>query len=408
MRLPAAAVGTLVRLAFVIPGLDPARGGVERYASTLAAALAERGHAVHVFTEAPGPPEAERPAGVAIEAVPVARGPRATRHRRFDRAVRERLEASPEHFELVQGFGPTTVHDLYRVGGGTHRGYLRALAPYRPAWRRLYDSLRPKNRLRLRAERALFAQPGLRYIANSRLTRDEVVREYGVPPERIHVIHNGVDTAAFDPRALAPRRAEARARLALPERAQVGAFVGSGFERKGLRFAIAGLAALRARGVDAHLLVAGRGRNRRERREAAALGVAERVHWLGGVRDVAAVYAAADYGILPSLYEPFGIAVLEALACGLPVVASRRCGVAELLEDGREGVLLERPEDAPQAAGFLARLAQDEAFRAELRRRARATAEAHDLAGHADRVLAVYESLRAARAAGELHAGAAG
>lgn len=398
-RHPAVEPAAIVRIAFVIPGFDPSRGGVERYASTLASALVERGHSVRVLLEAPAPPRGEDDAGVELEPVPVPRGPRLTRARRFDRAVRERLAASRERFDLVQGFGRTTCHDVYRVGGGTHRAYLRALRPYRSAAARLRDALRPKTRLVLRAERAIFSQPGVRYIANSERTRDDVVRDHGVEAGRIRVIHNGVDTRAFQPARCRSRRKELREAWGLPETAWVGAFVGSGFERKGLRYALRALAALRARGTDGRLLVAGRGRSGTYRREAAALGVAESVRWLGPVRDVEAVYAASDYAILPSLYEPFGIAPLEALACGLPVVVTRGCGVAELLEEGREGVLLPRPERAPEAAGFLERLAADPELRGAVAARARATAEANDLPSHVERVLGFYREILEERAA---------
>lgn len=390
-----------LKIAFVIPQFDPSRGGVERYAFDLASGLVRRGQAVHVFTQLLPTGSTKLPKGLQVTRVVVPEGSNASRYRRFDAAVRDGL-ADLSDWDIVQGFGQTTLHNVYRVGGGTHPAYLRAMEPYWPFWKRAWEKINPKNRMRIATERQIYAQPGLHYIANSQRTKDEVCADYGVDPERIQVIHNGTDLQAFHPRLRETLRASRRAHYGLDAEAFVLAFVGSGFARKGLRFAIGITARLHLQGVPALLLVAGRDASAKYRRQARRLGIESAVRFLGSVSDVESVYAASDAFVFPSLYEPFGIAPLEALACGLPLVITQNCGVSEMLEDGREGCLLERPDEVERAAAFLLKLARDPALLALHRTRARQAAETLDIEKNIDRVLALYQGLVASGAARKL------
>lgn len=381
-----------MKIAFVIPQFDPSRGGVERYAFDLAAGLVRRGQEVHVFTQLLPSAKYELPKGLQVTRVVVPEGSSLARHRRFDAAMRTGL-IDLHAWDIVQGFGQTTLHNVYRIGGGTHLAYLRAMAPYWSFWKRGWERINPKNRLRIKTERQIYAQPGLHFIANSQRTKEEVCSDYAVDPARVEVIHNGTDLQAFHPRFCAERRADARQRYGLDDGAFVLAFVGSGFARKGLRFAIAMTARLRFLGVPAFLLVAGRDATTKYRRQARQLGVESAVRFLGAVRDVESVYAASDAFVFPSLYEPFGIAPLEAIACGLPLVITQNCGVSEVLFDGREGCLLARPDDIERGAAFLLTLARDPALHAAYRVRARQTAETLDIEKNIDCVLALYQRL---------------
>ena len=392
-----------MRIAFLIEQIDPSRGGVERYAFSLARELAARGEVVRVFTRVPPPAGTELPAGLEIVPVEVAGRSHRRRHERFDAALRGRM-GELSGWDVVQGFGPTALPGLtfYRVGGGTHPAYLRSMGVSWPFWKQTWEQLNSKNRRRIALERRIFAQPHLQFIANSERTRREVCADYGVAPERIHVLHNGVDRNVFHPGLCARLGPTARAEWDLPPDAFVLASVGSGFARKGLRHTIDIAASLARRKVPVFALVAGKGSVGRYARQARQRGISDRVRFLGPVRDVERVYAAADAFVLPSLYEPFGIAVLEALACGLPVVVTRDCGVAEVLEDGREGLLLERPDESERAAGFLAELARDPVRRAALGERGQRTAFELDMKYHVERVLHLYRNVARATAAGSM------
>src|SRR5204863_8638291 len=128
--------------------------------------------------------------------------------------------------------------------------------------------------------------------------------------------------------------------------------VRSGFARKGLATAIEGSAAFSDRG--SRLVVLGKGDARDYQTLASRLGVGERVVWLGARDDPERWYAAADIVVLPSRYEPFGNVHLEALAAGLPVVASARAGGAEVIIDGITGSVVS-PTDARALTSALER-----------------------------------------------------
>ncbi|MDQ6859675.1 MAG: glycosyltransferase family 4 protein, partial [Verrucomicrobiota bacterium] len=154
---------------------------------------------------------------------------------------------------------------------------------------------------------------------------------YGYPSERIELVRNGVPLESF--RYTAEERAQSRGRLGLTSDQIALLFVGSGWERKGLRYAIAGLAKLAIPKLQ--LLVAGRG----------TIAAHSQVRLLGEVVDVAALYRAADIFILPTLYDPFSNACLEALASGLPVITTAWNGFSEIIEDGVHGSVLSSTSD---------------------------------------------------------------
>jgi UDP-glucose:(heptosyl)LPS alpha-1,3-glucosyltransferase len=217
-------------------------------------------------------------------------------------------------------------------------------------------------------------------IANSHRGKEEIIRHYGFPPERIHVVHNGTDCDRFRP---APTRAERRETVLL--------LVGSGFERKGLEFAVRALTRLPA---SVRLEVAGRGKLAPYRRLAARLGVADRLRFLGSSNRMEEVYANADILVHPAIYEPFSNACLEAMACGLPVVSSRINGASEIIQPGKNGAVVEDPANTPALAAAVQPFLEP-AVRAQAGVHARQTAEALPMSLNVDKTLAVIEQLQA-------------
>jgi UDP-glucose:(heptosyl)LPS alpha-1,3-glucosyltransferase len=160
------------------------------------------------------------------------------------------------------------------------------------------------------------------------MVKEDVRRYFAVPDERLHVIYNAVDPAEFGLQVRA-ERAATRARLGLAERDVAFLLVGSDYARKGVATAIRALARLPA---HARLVVVGRDKAPgRFERVARQERVADRVVFVGPQKDPRPYLGAADAFVLPTLYDPLSNAVLEALACGLPVVTSRRCGAGELV-----------------------------------------------------------------------------
>ena len=182
----------------------------------------------------------------------------------------------------------------------------------------------------------------------------------------VTVIPNGVDAVAFAPDAQV--RAETRARLGLAEEDLVALFVGGDWERKGLRFAIEGVA-----GAEGwHLLVIGQGDEARHRELATRLDAAKRVHFLGGIAESAPYFASADAFLLPTSYEAFPLVSLEAAAAGLPLLISRVSGVEELIVEGTNGWFIDR--DAGTISRRLRDLGADSTLRQAMADAARESA----------------------------------
>jgi UDP-glucose:(heptosyl)LPS alpha-1,3-glucosyltransferase len=150
---------------------------------------------------------------------------------------------------------------------------------------------------------------------------------YSYPPDQIDVVANGVPLTDFRPDPEARRIRREVLRLREDEVAVL--FVGSGWERKGLHFAVRAVTSL---GKNMRLLVAGRGRR--------DFANQPNVQLLGAVRDLPGLYAAADIFLLPTLYDPFSNACLEALASGLPVITTRDNGFSEIIENGVHGSII--------------------------------------------------------------------
>lgn len=252
----------------------------------------------------------------------------------FGRALRRALAA--DRPSLVQSHERLTGCDIYRAGDGVHAVWLEERQRDLDAWQRFRIRANPYHRYVLAAERALYAHPGLKaVICNSRMVLEEIAQRFGVPRERLHLIYNAVDTARYAP-GLRTLGEPLRRQLGLPAEAIVCLFLGSGYARKGLAAAIEALA-----GVDPrfHLLVVGRERRLAPWQALAqSHGLASRSHFLGATDDPRPAFGAADLFLLPTIYDPCPNAVLEAMACCLPVITSKQCGAAELLVEHGAGL----------------------------------------------------------------------
>jgi UDP-glucose:(heptosyl)LPS alpha-1,3-glucosyltransferase len=360
-----------MKVALVIERFGPG-GGVEGAALAVARELAGRGeHVTAVCHRVFGTP----PAGVGVRRLRVPRFWQPLRLARFSRAARE---ATASGFDVVHSFARTRSQHIFRAGGGSHATYLENT--YR--WPGL-ARLAPRHQAILRLEEAVFRDASQWIQCNARGVADDLATRYGVAAERLVTLYNGVDLAAFHPAHRDTLGAALRRELGLA--GSVALFVGSGFARKGLDRAIAGLADA---GVDAALLVAGHGDPAPFRAQARARGVEDRVRFLGERADVPALCAAADLFVLPTRYDPFANACLEALAAGLPVATTRTNGASELVEPGANGWLGDDFRSAFELLG-------DRAGLARMGAAARRTAEAFDWARHVDRLLELYARVRA-------------
>src|SRR5205809_4782212 len=164
----------------------------------------------------------------------------------------------------------------------------------------------------------------------------EIVDLYDYPADRIEIVHNGVPLGKF--RFDSELREKSRVDLKLKPDQVALLFAGSGWERKGLVFAIQAMALCKNKKM--RLLVAGRGNAASYKTKRLRFWREEPVQFLGEVADLVRVYAAADIFILPTIYDPFSNACLEALACGLPLITTRSNGFSEIIENGVHGSIV--------------------------------------------------------------------
>ncbi len=226
---------------------------------------------------------------------------------------------------------------------------------------------------------------GLRYklfIAVSERVRDELQSYYKVPSARIKIIPNGIDLDRFRPNPLAG--ATIRKEFAIPSDAKLLLFVGHEFSRKGLAYAIGALSLLPE---DTWLLVVGSDNPAPYRKIA---GKAEgRLIFTGARKDLPAFYAAADGFVLPTNYETFSLVCIEAMACGVPVFATRVGGIEDYLADGINGCFISF--DAADIAAKIEKVFADPALHQSLRHGARATAETFGWDSVAAKYIALIE-----------------
>lgn len=327
------------------------RGGVERIALESANFLASRGHRVTlVCIECD---RAELHPSIKVARVNAPLRPPALRLWAFARRSRQVLKKL-EDVDCVASFGAMSPRGVYWVQS-VHAAWLDISGKKRKGLARLKQKLNPVHPVALRFERRNF---GTRHydklVALTPEVREDLHRFYGVPERDVIIIPNGFSPDEFNPQRAAGERARVRDELDLPVKARVVAFVANETQRKGFGPLLRAIAQMNDPSI--HLLAVGRLDVRAFDRVIESLGLTGRVHAVGPTNEVARYLAAADCFALPTQYEAWGLVIVEALACGLPVLTSRLAGAAVAVEEGRTGFLLEDPDDADEIAARLKEL----------------------------------------------------
>jgi UDP-glucose:(heptosyl)LPS alpha-1,3-glucosyltransferase len=296
-------------------------GGAENYLKRLGRTLVQRGFAAKLYTTEEWP-NAEWPFGTLVRF-------KASTPWLFAQEVQKGRAPGEILFSLDRVF----ECDCYRAGDGVHRIWLERRLAHEPAWRSRFRFLNPKHRQILELERRLFEGGARKIIANSKLVKNEIVREFRYRQDDIAVIYNGLPAAESGTERCSRR--ELRRTWALKDEDIVVLFAGSGWERKGLNYAIEAVRLTE----NAHilLLIAGSGTK--------PPNTPENARFLGPVADMPSLYAASDLFVLPTIYDPFSNACLEALSFGMPVITTAANGFAEIIESGVHGEIIDRPND---------------------------------------------------------------
>jgi glycosyltransferase involved in cell wall biosynthesis len=279
-------------------------GGIERYALTLVRGLHERGIRPVVIAKSF---DKALPEFGWVDPVRVAVGwvPSKLRDLWFDRRIRglkHRLGLRP-----LIACNQTGAADV-AICGSTHPGYLEAM---QLPTRRI-------DRWKIALERSHLENARV-IVAHSRLMAEQVQRFYGIAPDKIRVLYPPVDAQRFHPVDTAAREA-LRAQLGLPADRATFLLVSTGHRRKGLDRLVE---FFRATTLPVSLAVAGR-----------PIEVSSpNIRYLGYRKDIEDVYRAADFTVIASRFEPFGLVGVESVLCGTPIVVAENVGCAEVMKD---------------------------------------------------------------------------
>ena len=338
-----------MRVALSFPGCHR-RGGVERIVFECARYLAFRGHDTHVFSS----DWEEMDPRVTRHWVPTGRVP-ALRMLSFAARSRQRMRKFPA--DVIGAFGVQSPPGGVLWVQSVHKAWLEISAKYRGLSGRLRQKLNPFHPTALALERHYIG--GRRYrklIAVSETVKSDLMRLYRTPAEDIVIIPNGFSPEEFNVARSGELREPVRRSLGLSDSNRVVVFAANEFERKGFEPLLRAVALLRDQ--DVRVLAVGRLNPTTYSGRIDELGLKGRVLFTGPTSDVPQYYAAGDVFVLPTQYEAWGLVIVEAMACGLPVVTSRLAGAAIAVHEGRSGYLLDDPRCAQEIAARL-RLALD-------------------------------------------------
>ncbi len=390
-------------------------GGMNVYVRELSRELARRGHRVDIFTRSQNPnvPYIQTqglPEGARV--IHVQAGPEAPLNKKelFDylpafvhgvQAFRERENITYDIFHAHYWLSGWVARELQACQHAPVVQMFHTLGALKNLVARTPNDLETEHRIAVEREIVQFAQ---RLIASTPRDRAQMIELYDAPAENIEVIPPGVDLNLFRPIPLP----DAKEYIETPLDDRVVLFVGRIDPIKGIDTWFKAMALLVAENPELRskmcvCLIGGDVDEEGERDAEMArlqtlkdeLGISDIVTFLGrrAQESLPYYYSSADVVVMPSLYESFGLAALEAMACGTPVVASDVGGLSFIVRDGETGYLV--PEGDPLALkNCLQRLLFDRELRARLGKRAAVVAREYAWSNVADQMEMVYGALK--------------
>lgn len=372
------------KIAILIENFDK-KGGSERRTYELVKQLKQRGHNITVFANS----WSNDSEGINFVKVPMTRWPfrfmaPLTYAFFVNRAIKK------EDFDIIHSQTRTYYQDVATLGGGCHRAWIDEGSSFK-----LLD---PFHRAVLSIEKRQFQNGNYkRIIVNSKLSKNGILKFYPVPEERIKVIHNGVDAERFNPVNKEKYRTEIRKKHNLSDNDFVILYVGSGFKRKGVSYLIEAIARLGNDYINKNrirLLIVGKDNLMPYKRLAAKFGIDKNIIFNDYAGETEKYYAASDIFALPTFFDPFANVTLEAMASGLPVITTKKNGASEIIEDGKDGFVINAPLEIDAIAEKI-KLLLNSKMRNEMGNMAREKSKKLTWDRMTEETLRVYDEIRA-------------
>ena len=322
-------------------------GGISPHVHDLSQRLQARGIEVHVVTKStPAAPDEEtQPSGVQVHRVGLDEEPNDFVHEiqllniATDRRVRGLLE------DWRPGGQPTIfhAHDWLSLDAARELKYeykLPMIATVHATEMGRHGGIYNDTSKYIHEQEYWLTYEAWRVIVCTEFMREEVSKSFSVGWDKIDIIYNGVEASKFEFQWTAAERAAQRARLALPEE-KIVMFVGRFVREKGIQVLLNAAHVILAQEPNTKFMIVGGGHRERLERYAEWAGLKDKVLFTGFManRSLHQLYRVADVAVFPSLYEPFGIVALEAMAAGAPVVASDAGGLREVVRHDETGTL---------------------------------------------------------------------
>jgi UDP-glucose:(heptosyl)LPS alpha-1,3-glucosyltransferase len=353
------------------------RGGHSRYVAELVDRFKQE-HSIHVFANQIEEPH---PEGITFHSIPAIRSSALSTILSFFLPAVFLVRG---RFDIIhsQGFcgwhqDITTCHfiqdawfDRLRVAQGGHLNWRQKLFRYLVSF----------------LERTAFRSQTKRVIAISKRIQEDL-KTYFHRSKGVDVIYHGVDLETFHPRQRDPWRQLVRKQLGVDDGACLVLFVGN--PDKGAEPALRAMARI----PNIPFAIVSGARYDRYRQIAQELGITDRVHFCPATNQVEKYFAAADIFLFPTVYDPFGMVITEAMAAGLPVVTSLAAGAAELIDPGIDGLLTKDAWDVDQITSEVQKLVDAPGYRMQMGNAARKKIEAYTWDSVAEQTMAIYREI---------------
>lgn len=354
------------------------RNGSSRAIHEISVHLVARGHEVHIFCNKK--PDAYS-GGPILRHVPMLKLGSWAKVLTFNMGCSRMVRQ--EGFDIIHGHGNTEIQDFLTVRICRKANLVARGLPLSRRDPHLWMEERQFQDARLK-----------RIITLSEMVRKDLHTYYGISLAQIVAIPNGVDLERFHPKVRLSYRGKMRNQYGIKEDEFLVLFVASGnFMNRGLLNLFTALK--QVGNLPIRVMIIGTDRLTPFRRIASETGLLSRLLFVPFSDMIECYYAMGDTLVFPTYYDTFGQVVLEAMACGLPVVVSAQAGVSEVVTDGQNAIVMKDPSDTAFLAEQL-RMLQDPTLRERIGHAARDTAVRYTWDSVAERTLMEYEKITSA------------